>query len=234
MQQGIRSEYWGLGDAIQFSTMPELYKSRGDVVSLCSDNKYSQQIKKMIWNSNPFVDGEQDVLWTIGDKPGIHYVNTTDSFIKNWEVVFGFPPTNDLPYINYSPIKDASFKNKILIDLTGKSLFPYCHTEPHQKALKKYPKDRVVLCSFPDGITKHVYDTEEYEHVLIQDLWHYANLLSSCEKYVCLNSGGQSLAAAMQRNCDIDVECLIERVPVFEWSMANKLFIYTSIKYTWI
>ena len=82
------------------------------------------------------------------------------------------------------------------------------------------------------------FNAEGYEYgfpkIECNSIFHYCDMIHSCKKFICLNSGGHSLASALKRNKDIDIDCLETRVPKFESMYARKNFFYPNINYIWL
>ena len=58
----IEQPWGGLGDNLQFSTIPELAHSLGIKVFISNRNCYRNlDIKKLVWDMNPFISGFSDL-----------------------------------------------------------------------------------------------------------------------------------------------------------------------------
>ena len=122
MTHGIKSYFGGLGDTLQFSTLPEMFHEKGDEVFLTNDAPFrNNSIKQLIWDMNPYVKGISPVPWTLGDIPGRTYKNIFNDFIKNWEYIHGLTPKNSFPKIYYTPRNDIP-NIDVLVDLSSISV----------------------------------------------------------------------------------------------------------------
>jgi len=115
----LASYFGGLGDSLQFSTLPELYSKAGYDVYIW-DNAYfrNREIKELVWDHNPYVLGTKSGKWSAGDTPGRHKILNSNC-ISNWEMLHGFSPTNTLPKIYYKAKSLSSYEDVVLVDLTS-------------------------------------------------------------------------------------------------------------------
>ena len=117
MTHGIKSYFGGLGDTLQFSTLPEMFYEKGDEVFLTDDAPFrNKNTRSLIWDLNPYVKGQLNTPWTLGDIPNRIYENKCNDFIKNWEHIHGLEPRNSFPKIYYIPKNDIS-NIETLVDL---------------------------------------------------------------------------------------------------------------------
>ncbi len=116
----IAAYHGGLGDNLQFSTLPELYAKKGFDVYVPEGFYFrNQEICDLVWGSNPYVKGIKKGVWNAGDTPEIGHRTLHSNCISNWEMLHGFKATNKYPKIYYNPNKISNLENKILIDLTS-------------------------------------------------------------------------------------------------------------------
>ena len=124
----------GLGDNLQFSTLPEeFHKQQGRDTYISSQASFrNQEIYDLVWGCNPYIKGIKEGDWSAGDTPDRHRVIESNC-ISNWEALHGLKPTNKYPKIYYEPEKVSSFDNVILVDLSSISI-----TYDAEKILKLY------------------------------------------------------------------------------------------------
>lgn len=103
----LKAYHGGLGDNLQFSTLPELYSKQGYNVYISANAPFrNEEILPFVWLTNPYIKGiKNSSNWDIGDTPAIKLLNKTNNGISNWEVAHGFLATNKYPKIYQSPYK---------------------------------------------------------------------------------------------------------------------------------
>ena len=222
MKRAILAQTWGgLGDNLQFTTLPGLYHQRGIEFYLSSKNVYrNEEIYDIVWSRNPYVKGIVDEPGNIGhptytvDRKG--YTLKTHNIITAWETEhFGtdIPHRFKPPVVFYTPKIKSELYNKTIVDLGGVSYTAY-DIERVKKfitnnfdmenvyGLIKEGKPELHNC-FGIDFPKKKYEYKTYEQ--------YMNIISSCENFVCLYSGSNSLAAALNHSNLFNV------YSVFQW-----------------
>jgi hypothetical protein len=185
----IISQPWGgLGDNLQLSTIPEIAKSLGYEVYVSNQNTYrNQEIKELVWDMNPFIDGYTDEPGTIDWSK---YKHVHGQVIKDVEeMVFGkLYTTNGKPKI-YSPDnqKLEQYKNRIVIDPNA-----FTGSEIPKHIFTRY-KSPILLN------TEH----EQYETITTKSIMEWVQIINSCKRFVCANSGGSVVAAALGKKADV-------------------------------
>lgn len=201
----IYQPWGGLGDNLQYTTLPELYSKQGKNVYIQSTNKYrSDELYDLIWKLNPYVKGISDLPENAGASKNI--TPTTNNFIKNIEIAHGL---NDgyrkYPVIYYKPKKiegideylfyDSSYvssrKDNTDLKESFKSIFnKYPKLIPHQIRFKKAFNN--VKLPVIETATSKIYE--------INDIQHFCDLLYSCKVFVTGFSGAISLASAIKQD----------------------------------
>src|SRR5215217_3152179 len=119
----IFQPWGGLGDNLQFSTLPEMFAARGRRVFISSKNVLrNAEIGQLVWNLNPFISGFSDAEPNAGssvfyNKKGKYY-----SYIERIEIAHGLVPQNRYPRVYYEPKQRPDASGKILIDLSSISV----------------------------------------------------------------------------------------------------------------
>ena len=227
----IRVWHSGLGDALQLSTLPSLYHAIGDEVWISDKTPCNDQVYELVWGENPYVKGKTSMDANCGEIPGNEYKNLCDSFIGNWEMINGFNHTNDYPIIYYEPKIYKDLENCTLIDMSCKSRKEDYDINKLQEYLDNIDNELVYQLS-GNGI----YNDRDYGfmRMVVNTIFDLCDYINSCKKYICLNSGGHSLASALKRNKDIDVDCLVTHTPTFDSMYVRKNFFYPNINYVWL
>ena len=237
MDDVILSAYHGgLGDNLQFSTLPEeFYKQQGRDTYIWSQASFrNQEIYDLVWGHNPYVKGIKDGDWSAGDTPDRHRVIESDC-ISNWEALHGLKPTNKYPKIYYEPEKVSAFDNVILVDLSSISI-----TYDEEKILKLYDAVRkthegmvfleVEFTNKIKGAT--IIEPDVTGVVEIESIFTYVDLMYSSFGVISLHSGQNHLAAAIknQYNNDLEVYCLMDEYE-YQRQKDKSIFVFDNVNY---
>ena len=118
----IQQPWGGLGDNLQFSTIPEVaYKQFGEkCVYISNNNKYrygNNEIQTVVWRNNLFIAGYTDEV----PETNNFKVDKEIGFIGSIEKSYGLNPVSKYPkiYFKYDKNKEDYYKNKIFIDITS-------------------------------------------------------------------------------------------------------------------
>lgn len=244
MEDIILSAYHGgLGDNLQFSTLPELFSKKGHNVYIWNKSYFrNQEIYDFVWGSNPYIKGKKDGKWNVGDTPGIKYKKITNSFIKNWEILHGFNGVNDYPKIYYVPKLIDGFKSCILIDTT--SISHYYNVDMINIIIlslrKKYPGKKFLRIRFKtnlnpknqkapalNGIVNDYFINACDDDIFIKSLFHYYDLMYSSYGLICLHTGASHLGTCIKNiRSDFENICLITT-----FTEKRDLFLFPNVKY---
>jgi len=209
--------YGGLGDNLQFSTLPEEYTKRGyDVYihprSVCSN----KEIYDLVWGMNPYVKGIKDGninagtrTWWPSNVPQLE----ENSFIETMELRHGLEKTNKYPKIYYEPKIRDELKNTIIIDLNSKN-----EANNILQNIGKYKEEIAKIVNNESKIavlnyTKIGFNNatffDEYDVINIDNIYELCDVIASCSKYVCGFSGTACLASAIKKdNIEPNIHCL--------------------------
>ena len=226
----------GLGDNLQFSTLPEeFHKQQGRDTYISSQASFrNQEIYDLVWGCNPYIKGIKEGDWSAGDTPDRHRVIESDC-ISNWEALHGLKPTNKYPKIYYEPEKISSFDNVILVDLSSISI-----TYDDEKILKLYDAVRkthegmvfleVEFTNKIKGAT--IIEPDVTGVVEIESIFTYVDLMYSSFGVVSLHSGQNHLASAIknQYNNDLEVYCLMDEYE-YQRQKDKSIFVFDNVNY---
>jgi hypothetical protein len=215
----IISQPWGgLGDNLQFSTLPELYSNNGHEVCISVNNCVrNNEIFDLVWKTNPYIKGvcnDEDGL-VVG--ANMRHMWPPDSqneyFMHRIEIAHGFQKTNFYPKIYYTPKYIPEIQNDILIDLTGSSqvyeinkYIEYINyfvplIENTNKCIKIIEFDNInVNIMFNDIYDYIKYRIQNIEVLRITDIYNYCDIINSCNMMIIVNSGVNSLASAIKQD----------------------------------
>jgi len=229
----IRVWHSGLGDACQLSTLPALFHSQGYEVWISDKTPCSDSIYELIFGLNPYVMGKTSENANCGEIPGFEYRDVCGSFIGSWEMVNGMSHVNDYPIVYYQPKEIEWMKDVVIIDTSCKTAKANYTIDILNEYLSVYKNNEKVYAVKFINYVSDGYDLG-FPKTEIRDLFHYCDVIHSCKKFVCLNSGGHSLSSALKRNKNIDVDCLVTHAPAFESMYSRNNFFYPNINYIWL
>ena len=244
----LGSYFGGLGDTLQFSTLPEEFsKQQGRDTYIVSETTFrNKEIYDLVWGCNPYVKGVKDGRRTAGDTPEINFVNPNGyySSITNWEYLHGLEPTNSLPKIYYEPKKLEGYEDTILVDLSSislkhngdKSSFPPAYDE--KEVLTEYnklryfnPKKKFAKVNFSQDLGTNSFNFNSDLTITVDSIFHYCDLMNSVYGILGLYSGQSALSAAIiEYNPDLLSMCLISEA-VYKKHCKQSGFIFENLKY---
>lgn len=196
----IEQPWGGLGDNLQFSSLPEVGKQLGIEVWISNRNKYrNNEIKELVWDRNPYIAGFTDEPGNINLKS---YINSTGNIISNWEkILFGIV-YNHKPKIYYNPNYFNELSNFILIDPRATS-----SSIPFDEIIKKYPVKTLLIN----------YNMEGYRTLYTNNIFMWIDFITSCREFVCQYSGGSVAIRAFDKSATVYIS-----------KKANQNFIFTE------
>ena len=226
----------GLGDNLQFSTLPEeFHKQQGRDTYISSQASFrNQEIYDLVWGHNPYVKGIKDGDWSAGDTPDRHRVIESDC-ISNWEALHGLKPTNKYPKIYYEPEKISSFDNVILVDLSSISItYDSEQILDLYNVIKKTHEGMIFLgVEFTNKIKgATIIEPDVTGIVEIESIFTYVDLMYSSFGVISLHSGQNHLASAIknQYNNDLKVYCLMDDVE-YQRQKKKGIFVFDNVTY---
>ena len=241
----LKAWHGGLGDALQFSTLPEEFsKQQKRKTYIVADAPFRNEgIYDLVWEKNPFVHGKKFGDWNAGDLPSIPYrqdgfldENGTGNMIPNWEKFHGLKPTNKYPKVYYEPEKEKDVKDLIIVDFTSTTVND--NKEEVVKCLNQirneYPDRKFVSVSFADIVpTRDLSDDIKFDgYIEVENIFRYCDLISSVYGYVSLHSGGTHLSSALkQYSSNLKSICILSKEWYNEHEVLDNHFLFDNIEY---
>lgn len=225
----IYQPYGGLGDNLQFSTLPELFSKQGYDVYLHLNNAVrNKEIEDLVWNKNPFIKGKINGIANIGphiwEKSSIKQI-PENSFIETMELRHGLEKTNKYPKIYYEPDILENLKNKTILDINCISDINKFKKEDIIFTIKnlinnlKIDKENILVLSFKnlnDSDTNKLLD--DYKKLIINDIYQLCDTIKSCKNFICRFSGSHVLASSIKRENEYPkIKCLASWWPMEHW-----------------
>ncbi len=244
----IGAWHGGLGDSLQFSTLPEqFYKQQGRETYVADGCSFrNKEIYDLVWGCNPYIKGVKEGVRNAGDIPEIEFTNKNGyySSIANWEELHGLEPKNSLPKIYYEPKKLEGYEDTILVDLSSvslkhngdKSSFPPAYDEDevlaeYKKVKERFPDKKFAQVKFEQDLDSNSFTVDCDTVVTVKTIFHYCDLMRSSFGIVGLYSGQSALSAAIiEYNPDLISICLVSEA-VYKKHCRQSGFIFDNLEY---
>lgn len=198
----IAQPWGGLGDNLQFSTLPELYAQLGFDVYISSANAYrNPEIYDLVWKHNPYVKGVADLPANAGSCMFGGEAPTAD-YMTNIELGHGLTHGyRKYPVIYYTPTIVSELADVLLYDTTS---------------ITQAPSEESVRASFESVFSKHpgvpIHRLEfskignrpvrglEHKAYKINSIYDLCDAIYSCKIFLSLHAGSAVLASAVKEN----------------------------------
>ena len=214
LEKAVLYQRWGgLGDNLQFSTLPRRFSENGIDTFISRKNAVrNDEIKKLVWDLNPFVNNcESDDPPNCGmestalTKTKRQALESARNIIEWQEIRHGFDPKSLLPEIGYSPQIIPDLGDTVVLDLGAISGFKHNKYDMGalirniDNILKENQNYKIVLIKneYNKGHLDDRYSSIEILET--RDIFHYADVIKSCKKFVCLLSGSVVLASCVRK-----------------------------------
>src|SRR5262245_5258113 len=121
----IYQPWGGLGDNLQFSTLPEMFASRG-IRTLVSTRNAARnpEINSLVWGMNPFISGVSDAKPNAGQCRCVIFDSLSKSldFIERIECAHGLEPTHHFPKVYYKSKPRPDLSGAVIVDVGSTSV----------------------------------------------------------------------------------------------------------------
>jgi hypothetical protein len=201
MKKILYQPWGGLGDNLQFSTLPEMFSKLGYEVYISENNTYrNSEIFELVWKLNPYVKGISSEQHNIGDISTYRRIYPQKSIIYNQEASHGINPENEIPKIYYIPKIINEFQDKIFVDLSAKSSSPIKPKNIYSYLKDKYQNSQIIIPNFNNKVDNRKETNFKYDNIIdIQSIFHFCDLIHSCKHFYCCFSGQSVLASALNK-----------------------------------
>lgn len=196
----IEQPWGGLGDNLQYSTIPEVGHKLGFEVLVSTHNKYRNlDTKRLVWDINPFISGYTDERGNLNDLFSPSPINTLFPILDRWNdglnviqnveyQIFGHY-FNDRPKIYYRPNLINYLQDKVVIDLNA-----FSSSVDKESIISQFGKDQAVLLN--ESSDTHI-------GIKSSSIFEWVDMITSSKKFVCTFSGGNIVMAAYNKPCTI-------------------------------
>ena len=223
----IHIMYGGLGDNLQYSTLPKKFVEKGFDVYIADNSQWrNQEIYDLVWALNPYVKGLSSDIPNSGSVK--KYLSISDDFsvVENWEAIHALKPTNKYPKIYYQPKFIEAYANKTFIDLHYSST--YYDKEKLNKLVNEIIDEDIIEITFASKVaTKRGTDIQFKNKIVINSIFDYCDLIFSCKKLYTLFTGNSVLASAIIQDGEKKCDCIVN-----EHYFNSKIYIFDNINYT--
>ena len=192
----IYIEYSGLGDHLFYSHIPRLIKQQKKFkkVYISLDNKYrNDEIKKLVWDLNPYVDGYKK-----GRYPTYKFlINLKDkNLLDTIGYMYGLNINDSEPEIYYSPNLINSLENKTLYD---PNYISNCGNLDSKKISDYFVQEDIKI-DFKMKLRPINIDYKlTNEELAAKTLYEFIDILFSVKRIYCLTTGTATLCAAIRK-----------------------------------
>ena len=228
----IRSHADGLGDALIYTTLPEIYAGMGHQVFI-SGSWRNNQVRDLVWGKNPYVSGfcNGEPTTSVGLK-FIREAYKHRTVVECLEKMHCFETGNVFPKIYYEPKFLPKWADVVVAD--PRSISQPIKSETfngfagHVAGRMGYQLwDIVVLTSVHSGQhgTMSLSGHREYQ---VGSLEEYVDIIHSCKAFLVAESGGQVLSSAiLAKNGRSNVHALFTT-----GAYNDRTFTFPNIKYS--
>jgi len=219
--------FGGLGDNLQFSTLPEEFKLQKDLDFYIHTSTYdslrNKEIFTLVWEMNPFFKGVTDKPPNAGR---VHRYPTKENMVCDIETLHGLECKNDNFKIYYEPKKQNDIE--ILFDLSSTSLrnnylenFETLKRVVHEILYDNYSNIHFVeFKNLTSENYNQIYEIPNSKKIVVESIFDYCDVISGCKNFVGLQSGGSHLAKSYQNKFNYNIS-LIEPNWFDGWRFNN-------------
>ena len=237
----LKAWHGGLGDALQFSTLPEeFYKQQGRKTYIVEDAPFrNPEIYDLVWDKNPYVHGKKAGVWNAGDLAEIPYQQLcmdgkgTGNMISNWELFHGLKPVNTHPKIYYEPEIHDGFKDVFIVDYTSTTI-DYDQNELKrilEDTKKEYPDKRFLSVDFVKSVSSNSYDIDYDGYVEVESIFRYCDLIAASYGILTLSSGASHMSSAIKDySPDLKSICIMSK-KWYNYHKERGLFFFDNVDY---
>lgn len=205
-------KHHGLGDSLAFSHLPERFTKESGEQCYFYENDIShfknQEIYNLVWAMNPYMKGLTDIRPNSGGVIGTSIVKDSKTVVWNYEIKHGFKPKNLCPKIYYEPKEIEKLKDVTIIDLNSFHYYKAILQNRHKikELVMSMIEGECMFISYENKIGVEEINADlfgGFASYKIRSLLHYCDVINSCNKYICANSGGNSLSSAINGGAEV-------------------------------
>jgi len=221
----IYQPWGGLGDNLQFTTLPELYTNEGYNVYISNQNVYrNPEIYDLVWKLHPFIKGVSNLTPNAGSCKEFTVFDNNNG-MKNMELTHGLSNgTAKYPKIYYEPKYIHELEDSIIYDITSiaSSYTDEFIKSRFESVFKKYPNLKRKLVKFKNINNRPSPDFGD-DIIEVNSIFEYCDIINSSNVFVSLLSGCSALASAIKQDKPLP------EIFTFHHTSYNKTFIFNFL-----
>lgn len=227
----------GLGDNLQFSTLPKICHEHNIDFYLHETNHYrNEEIYDLVWKKNPYVKGFSKETPNAGSVAKDAKQSAQYNIIGWNEIRHGFENRNNYAEIYYDCKKLKKFNQKIVVNLDAVSSIRdnlYDMNVIYDYINNMNNKNIILLMT---KFNKY-FETLKVKHDIykIDNIFEYCDIIFSAKKHYSLFSGSSVLAATIKEkySYDIDLFCFYphRNFPDVKMKNEKKDWIFENTRY---
>tara|TARA_B100000513_G_scaffold191247_1_gene116398 strand:- start:370 stop:1101 length:732 start_codon:yes stop_codon:yes gene_type:complete len=229
----------GLGDNLQFTTLPRLFSEKGVDFFVSQHNTYrNPEIYEFCWANNPYVKGIVSNVANVGSCAPDLQKGRTDNIVSAAEIRHGFLGSGRYPEIYYDAKVLDEYKDKTIVDLSAHTLLKNNVSEFYNADYLFFlvgqlvPEDALFV-SFKNVNSLSLSGGFPFEsnELVVENIFEYANIINSAKRYFCLYSGGNSMAAAVKykEQSNVELNCFLHGT--VQEHKDKGFFIFDNVNY---
>jgi hypothetical protein len=208
----LLENFGGLGDNLQFSTLPEEFKKQKNLDFYIHTSTYdslrNKEIFTLVWEMNPFFKGVSNENPNAGR---VYRYPTETNMVCDIETLHGLECKNETFKLYYEPKNIGSFD--ILFDLTSTSLRKdyFDSRDKMEKIIEEILYNNyqnvyfVEFKNLESENYKPIVNIPDSKKIEVGSIFEYCDVISSCNNFVGLQSGGSHLAKTYQKNYNYNI-----------------------------
>lgn len=239
----VLDRWQGLGDNLQVSTIPRrFYEKYSKKCVWISDAVFyrSPEIRKLVWENNPYIAG-------FTDEPGTNFTNKIEfgkfNWIEQWERIYGLDePYSIKPELYCNNLESDNFDthNKIVIDISY-SIDSYKQNISSNSLALNIIKTAInsfknqTDCKFVQIKNSKLNNNNQFinffnqacqdfniETIEVTNIEEYCNAIKWAKQFICTHSGCHVLASAIRKKSI----CFVPKK-----YLDMNYFIFSNVKY---
>jgi hypothetical protein len=204
--------FGGLGDNLQFSTLPEEFKSQKNldfyIHNSTFDSIRNKEIFQLVWEMNPYFKGVSNESPNAGR---VHRYPTKENMVCDIESLHGLECKNDTFKLYYEPKKIGEINT--LFDLTSTSLYNNYldNFDNFKKIVDNIVSEKnsdvyfVEFKNLQSPNYQQIYKIPNSKKIEVNSIFEYCDIISSCKNFIGLQSGGSHLAKTYQKKYNYNI-----------------------------
>lgn len=208
----IYSQYPGLGDHLQYSTLPEEFSKLGYNVYISDKSACrNEDIYDLVWGKNPYVKGKSNKYPNAGQwkwyPEGKDIPQTKElGFMGCMERRNGLKNKNKYPKIYYKYNKLELLKDTVIIDINACSNKNFMKNNINKiinlinNLIKENGYKNIKVLNYTKFEHLNNIDAfQKYDKYDINSIYELCDVLNSCKAVICGYSGNYALASAIKQ-----------------------------------